>query len=231
MIDRRTFLRGAAIAPVMLAMPHLSLAQNADSKPVFDIAGSAQTDPAGFEIAWSNLWTSVDVGPLTMQPVPGQTGFIVLDTEERQVGDSPLHVKQRVVLETNAVSGPVDPEELLNSFEDDHPSTHFQYAPGTVIESRHLTDRGCWISMGPGPNGGGFEGVIGLSLYYTPADAGLPLLNVRFTVSQGSFRTPEFLEEMDSTISINGNWLLAMDDLGNFWDAIENSYAYPDSVF
>src|SRR5690554_2575331 len=63
MIDRRTFLRGAAIAPVMLAMPHLSLAQNADSKPVFDIAGSAQTDPAGFEIAWSNLWTSVDVGP------------------------------------------------------------------------------------------------------------------------------------------------------------------------
>lgn len=230
MLNRRRFLQIATIAPAVFGIPQPGLAQSADPKPDFDIAGNTQTDPAGYEIAWSSLWTNVDVGPLRMQPVPGQTGFVVLDSEERQVGQR-LTSRQRVVLETNAISGPVDPEELLNSFEDDHPSTHFQYAPGTVIESRHLTDQGCWISMGPGPNGGGFEGVIGLSLYYTPPEDGLPLLNVKFTVSHGSFRTPEFLEEMDSTISINGNWLLAMDDLESFWDAIENSYGYPDSVF
>lgn len=228
-MNRRDFLLGVA-APLALTLPAAISAQVGEEKPNFAIAGNQPTDPSGYEIAWSNLWSSEDIEPLSFQPVPGQKGFVVLTTEERPVGTGRLHVRQRIVMETNAVSGPVDPEELLNSFEDDHPSTHFQYAPGTVIESRHLTDQGCWISMGPGPNGGGFEGVIGLSLYYTPADVGLPLLNVRFSVAEGSFRTPEFLEEMDSTISINENWLLAMDDLGNFWEAIETSYAYPDSI-
>lgn len=231
MFDRRRLLQFASIAPVTLAIPQPGYVESTTSWPDFDIAGRTQTDPPGYDIAWSSMWSSVVIGDLTFQPVPGQTGFVVLDSEEREVGQSKFLDKQRLVLETNAAAGPIDPEELINSFEDLHPSTQMGYAPGTVIESRHVTDQGCWFSFGPGPNGGGFEGVIGLSLYYTPASAGSPLLNVVFNISHGPFRTPEFLEEMDSTVSINGNWLLGMDDLDNFWDAIENSYGYPDSVF
>lgn len=231
MIDRRTFLRTAVATPLALCVPHLGFAQSSDPKPDFDIAGSAQSDPAGYEIAWSSLWTGVDMDSVSFQPVPGQTGFVVLDSEEREVGQSKFLSKQRLVIETNAVSGPIDPDDLMNSFEDLHPTTHMGYAPGTVIESRHVTDQGCWFSFGPGPNGGGIEGVVGISMYYTPANAGAPLLNARFNIANGSFRTPEFLEEMDSTVSLNGNWLMGMDELGNFWEAIENSYAYPDTVF
>ena len=61
-----------------------------------------------------------------------------------------------------------------------------------------------------------------------PTDANTPLLNVSFNLGHGPLRTEAFLEEMDSTISINGDWLLGMDDLGNFWEAIETSYGWDD---
>lgn len=226
MFDRRAFLQAALIAPIPFSATGGSLAQTSDPKPDFDIAGSAHTDPAGFEIAWGSIWSEVDVSGLTFNPIPGQTGFIVLDSEERPSGR--FTTKQRIVIETNAVSGPVDPQELMNSFEDLYPSTNMGYAPGTVIESRHVTDRGCWFSFGPGPQGGGIEGVIGISLFYTPTDASTPLLNISFNLGTGPLRTEAFLEEMDSTISINGDWLLGMDDLGNFWEAIETSYGWYD---
>lgn len=216
----------AVAAPIVLTAPILVSAQSEEAKPDFSIAGTAHTDPAGYEIAWSDIWTQIDIEDLTFNPVPGQTGFIVLDSEERPTEYATT--KQRTVFETSAASGPMNPEELMNSFEDLHPSTHMGYAPGTVIESRHVTEQGCWFSFGPGPQGGGIEGVIGIALYYTPKDADTPLLNVRFNLGHGPLRTEEFIEELDSTISINGNWLLGMDDLGNFWEAIETSYGWYD---
>lgn len=227
-MDRRNFLRAAGVVPIALTIPVITSAQADDEKPNFEVAGRVQTDPPGYEVAWSSLWSQRELDGLTFEVVPGTTGFIVLDTEERATGVSNLSMGQRIVIETNAANKVIDAEELMNSFEDLHPATHMGYAPGTVIESRHVTDQGCWFSFGPGPNGGGIEGVVGLSLYYTPEVAGDPLLNVMFNLALGSFRTPEFLEEMDSTVSLNGNWLLGMDDLGNFWEALETSYGWDD---
>lgn len=229
MINRRTFAFGATAVPASLLLPAVSLAQSTSDTPDFDVAGSAQTDPPGWEIAWADGWNTVDVETLMFDPVPGQTGYLVLDSDERELGDQVKFImSQRLVFESTLVNGPVHPEELMNSFEDAHPSTHMGYAPGTVIESRHITDSGCWFSFGPGPLGGGIEGVIGLSLYYTPTGSNSTLLNLAFNIAQGSFRTEEFLEEMDASVSINGDWLLNMDELGNFWDAITSSYGWYD---
>lgn len=217
-MDRRTLLRGASAMPIAFSLPNLALAQSGDVRPDFDILGTRQTNPPGYEIAWSQDWNEKDITNLTFEDVPGKLEYLVLDW-----ANPPDNLDtQRIVIETHAASEVIDPEWLINSFDELHPGLEMGYAPGTRIETRKVTDLGCWFSFAGGESP--FEtGVVGLSLYYTPQTAGNPLLHIYFNVHSGTNRTPEHLEMIDSTISINGDWFLGMDELDAYWEAFEKS--------
>lgn len=217
MLGRRRFLQMATVAtPLALCSPRQLFAQ--DEKPDFDIAGTRTTDPAGYEIAWSNDWEETDIAHLTFENIPGQLEYLVLDWSNAPSGLD----NQRVVITSEAADGVIDPQVLLDSFGDLYPGEEMGYAPGTRIETRKVTDDGCWFSFAGGENP--FEsGVVGISLFYTPKRAGDALLNVTLNINSGQNRTPKHLEMIDATISVNGNWLLGMDDLGEYWNAMEQS--------
>lgn len=220
MLDRRKFLTASTAMPLLLAAPTIALGQ--EETPDFEIAGSIQTDPPGYEVAWSDDWKAVDVSGLTFNPVPGRLGYIVLDLDVPMSDER----NQRIVIESHAAAEVIDPAWLIESFADNHPETDMGYAPGTVVETRKVTDQGCWFSFGAGEDSV-VPGVIGLSLYYTPTTPGVPLVNVIFNIHRGINRaTSEHLELIDSTISLDGDWLLGMDDLDAYWEALENSIGF-----
>lgn len=221
MLNRRKLVQSTAFLPAAFLLPSTSFAQD-DDKPDFTIAGSQQTDPPGYEVAWSDDWEQTDLEGLTFSPIPGERGYIVLDLA------NPVSNRdtQRIVIESHASNEAIDPEWLIETFADSHPETEMGYAPGTVIETRKVTDRGCWFSFGAGDDSF-VPGVIGLSLYYIPTTPGEPLLNVVFNIHKGLNRSSsEHLEFIDSTISLNGDWLLGMDDLDEYWDALTTSLGY-----
>lgn len=218
MLDRRNLLKAAAASPLLFAPSNIASGQVAGDKPDFAIADSRQTNPPGYEIAWSDEWIEKDITNLTFEDVPGELEYLVLDW-----ANPPGNLDtQRIVIKAHAANEIIDPEWLINSFDDLHPGLEMGYAPGTSIETRKVTENGCWFSFAAGEDP--FEtGLVGLSLYYTPKNVGDALLNIYFNVRSGTNRTPEHLEMIDSTISINGDWFLGMDDLGAYWEAFENT--------
>lgn len=218
MIDRRRFLSFAAVGSVALVLPSHALTQDDGEEPDFDIAGSIESDPPGYTIAWSSDWETVEREAFTAETIPGVSRIVGLD-----LVDAPdVYSAQRIIIETRAMDVLVRGEELLNSLPDNYPETDMGYAPGTRIETRQVTDGGCWFSFAGGEDPFA-TGTIGLSLYYTPGQAEDPLVNVSFNFAKGQNRTPEFLETIDSTISLNDNWLLGMDELDAYWEAFEQS--------
>lgn len=218
MFSRRQLIQGAAALPFSISLPLTTFAQEDAERPDFDIAGSIESDPPGYTIAWSSDWETVEREAFTAETIPGVSRIVGLD-----LVDAPdVYSAQRIVIETRAMDVLVRGEELLNSLPDNYPETDMGYAPGTRIETRQVTDDGCWFSFAGGEDPFA-TGTIGLSLYYTPGQAEDPLVNVSFNFAKGQNRTPEFLETIDSTISLNDNWLLGMDELDAYWEAFEQS--------
>ena len=218
-MDRRKFLSAAAGSSLAFALPTLSFAQS-EEKPDFEIAGTAQTDPAGYEIAWSRDWTlRDDLSPLLEKTVPGTRGFVALDIPS--IPGIEGSSNDRTIIETVFDASATDAEAYIAAI----PNNRMEqegYAPGTYIHSRHVTDLGGWICFAA-DSADHSQGLRGIELFYLPQSPGDPVLIVsgNFVTPSAPEYRPEYLEFLDSTISINGNWLFGMDDLGNYWDAIE----------
>lgn len=219
MIDRRTFLRGAVATPLVLSFPHVASAQDDEAKPDFDVAGSKHSDPQGYEVAWTEDWElRDDLSTFQAKTEPGQRGFIVLDADSIPgIPDSP---NRRTVLETVLDASATDPEAYIAAIPDNIMELQ-GYTPGTYVHSRHVTERGGWICHTAAANPE--TAFRGIELYYLPQSPGDPVLIVSaidFSPSRGGY-SPEALAAIDSSISINGDWLLGMDDLDAYWQALE----------
>ena len=219
-MDRRTFLKIAGATPLALAAPVLVSAQDDDSKPDFTPAGSQQTDPAGYEIAWTEDWELREgLSTFEAKTEPGRRGFIVLDADSTPgFPDSP---NRRTILETVSDPAATDAEAYIAAIPDDRPEQQ-GYAPGTYVHSRHVTERGGWICHAADVDDPS-RAFRGLELFYLPQSPGDPVLivsGIDFNPGKEGY-TADGLAAIDSSISVNGDWLLAMDDLDSYWQALE----------
>lgn len=219
MIDRRKFMHGAAAIPLAFSFTHVASAQDDEAKPDFDVAGSKQSDPPGYEVAWSEDWElRDDVSTFQAKTEPGQRGFIILDADSSP--GFPDSSNRRTILETVLDPAATDPEAYIAAIPDNVMELR-GYAPGTYVHSRHVTERGGWIchTAGADPD----RAFRGLQLYYLPQSPGDPMLIVSAIdlSPRDEEYSPEGLAAIDSTISINGDWLLGMDDLDAYWQALE----------
>lgn len=219
-MDRRKFLQSAAITPLAFTFARSASAQSEEeSKPYFSAAGSQQSDPPGYEVAWSEEWELRDDLSLLLEKTePGQRGFIALDTDS--IPWIPNSLNERVILETVLDPSATDAEAYMAAIPDNRPELE-GYAPGTYVHSRHVTDRGGWICFAADVEPE--RALRGIELFYLPQSPGDPVLIVSaidFSPSRDEY-SPDALAFFDSSISINGDWLLGMDDLASYWQALE----------
>lgn len=219
-MDRRAFLKMAGAATSALTAPVPVSAQNDEAKPDFSIAGSRQTDPPGYEVAWSEEWEPREyLSPILAKLVPGQRGFIALDADS--LPGLPSSSGQRILLETVLDPDATDADAYIAAIPDDRPEQE-GYAPGTFIHSRHVTERGGWICFAANVEDPS-RALRGIELFYLPQSAGDPVLivsSISFLPRSEEY-SPDALAFFDSSISINGDWLLGMDDLDSYWQALE----------
>lgn len=220
MIDRRRFLNFTAASSMALILPSRTLAQDDAEGPDFEIAGRQQTDPTGYEIAWSEEWElRSDLSPLLAKSEPGQRGFIALDTDS--IPGFPNSKNHRVIVETVLDTAATDAETYIEAIPDNRPEQQ-GYAPGTYVHSRHITEQGGWICHAADVDDPS-SAFRGIELFYLPQSAGDPVLIVSaidFLPTSEEY-SPDTLAFFDSSISINGDWLLGMDDLDSYWQALE----------
>lgn len=220
MFSRRQLIQGAAAMPLSIALPLTTFAQEGEDAPDFVVAGSQQTDPAGYEVAWSEEWKlREDLSPIVAKTVPGTRGFIALDADS--IPGLPGSLNQRIILETVMDSTATDAEAYIAAIPDNRPELE-GYAPGTYVHSRHVTERGGWICFAADVDDP-TRALRGIELFYLPQSAGDPVLIVSaidFLPANEEY-SPDALAFFDSSISINGDWLLGMDDLDSYWQALE----------